>query len=94
MKENSDKKNVLVSQGFEPVTFPSFHKTLLTGPRAQCDMEMIPFDKISILRKSLKTRKWREGHCYLLHSTQMQNPLYLAHFSMDLKSVNIKITQF
>ena len=57
MKENSDKKNVLVSQGFEPVTFPSFHKTLPTEPRAQCDMEMHPFDKILILRKSLKTKK-------------------------------------
>ena len=51
MKENSDKKYVLVLQGFEPVTFPSFHKTLPTEPRAQCDMEMQPMHKILSLRK-------------------------------------------
>ena len=40
MKENSDKKNVLVSQGFEPVTFPSCLKTLPTELRTQLDIEV------------------------------------------------------
>ena len=51
MKENSDKKNVLVSQGFEPVTFPSCLKTLPTELRTQLDIEMHPIDKITSLRK-------------------------------------------
>ena len=93
MKENSDKKNVLVSQGFEPVTFPSFHKTLPTEPRAQCDIQMVSIDKILTFEKVLK-QKWREGHGCLLHQTSLQNTSYLAHFSMDLKSVNINFTQF
>ena len=54
MKENSDKKYVLVSQGFEPVTSLSHLKTLPTEPRAQCDMETVPFDKILNLKKVLK----------------------------------------
>ena len=59
MKTSDKKNNVLVSQGFEPVTSLSFHKTLPTEPRAQCDMELHPFDKILILRKSLKTKMAR-----------------------------------
>ena len=43
----SDKKdNVFVHKGVEPVTFLSFHKTLPTEPRAQCDIETHPIDKI------------------------------------------------
>ena len=64
-EKNSDKKYVLVSRGLEPVTLFSQHKTLPTEPRAQCDMEMIPIDKILTFEKVLK-QKWREGHGCLL----------------------------
>ena len=72
--EKSDKKNnVLVHKGVEPVTFLSFHKTLPTEPRAQCDMELHPFDKILILRKSLKNKK------------MAGRPLLCSSFNSDTK---------
>ena len=72
MKTSDKKYKVLVPRGLEPVTLLSHLKTLPTEPRAQCDMEMIPIDKILTFEKVLK-QKWREGHGCLLHQPVLQN---------------------
>ena len=69
------KNKVLVHKGVEPVTFHSLHKTLPTEPRAQCDMEMVPFDKILSLRKSLKFKNGAKAMFFFLKNSFAKSKL-------------------